>query len=123
MHRNTGTVVALGIAPLLLLAASTACSDNGVAVNVTNDGTEDIVVTIYDNTVGPDAVVLAHSRINGFTTVPVSVSPDASGKANLSWTAVSADAGSRKCGHQNGVRVGDSASLRVYTDSSCASSH
>jgi len=120
MQRNIAPASVLRTAPLLL-AAATAVADNGVAITITNDTTEDIVVTVYDNTVGPDAVVLSHSRINGFTRVPVSVSSDASGRANLSWTAVSARSTERKCGHQNGVQLGDSASLAVYADSLCAS--
>ena len=120
MQRNIGTASVLRVAPLLLAAATAlAGADNGVAINVTNDTTEDILVTVYDNTVGPDAAVLSNSRINGFTTVPVSVSPDASGRANLSWTAVSARSTERKCGHQNGVHLGDSASLSVHADSLC----
>ena len=105
----------------LLLAATTAIGGEGVDVTVTNDGTEDLVVTIYDDSIGPNAVVLAHAHINGFTSVPVSVSPDATGHASISWTATTTDPNSRKCGHQNSVQLGDSASLTVHADSTCAS--
>jgi hypothetical protein len=119
MHRKIGKVLLFGVAPLLLVA-STALGGEGVAVNITNDGTEDIVVTVYDMTIGPNAVVLAHARINGFTAVPVTVAPDASGRANLSWTAITADSNARKCGHQDSVGLGDSSSLTVHADSNCA---
>jgi hypothetical protein len=118
MHRKIGKALLFGVAPLLLVAA-TALGGEGVAVNITNDGTEDIVVTVYDMTLGPNAVVLAHARINGFTTVPVLAAPDATGRANLSWTAISADSNSRKCGHEDSVGLGDSSSLTVYADSNC----
>ncbi len=108
-----------GLAPPLL-ASATALGGEGVAVNITNDGTEDIVVTVYDMTIGPDAAVLSHARINGFTTVPVSVAPDASGRAILSWTAITTDSNGRKCGHEERVAVGDSSSLTVHADSSCS---
>jgi hypothetical protein len=118
MHRKIGKLLLFAAAPLLLVAA-TALGGEGVAVNITNDGTEDIVVTVYDTTIGPNAVVLSHARINGFTTVPVSLSPDASGRGNVSWTAISADSNSRKCGHEDNVGVGDSSSVTVHADSSC----
>jgi hypothetical protein len=80
-----------------------AFSDNGVSLNITNDGTDDIDVTVYDTTLGPKAVVLSHARINGFTTVPLSVAADDTGHGNISWTAVTADKTDRKCGHADSV--------------------
>jgi hypothetical protein len=119
MHRKIGKVLIFAVAPLLLIAA-TALGGEGVAVNITNDGTDDILVTVYDMTVGPNAVVLAHARLNGFTTVPISATPDANGLANLSWTAISADANARKCGHANSTGLSDSSSLTVHADSNCS---
>lgn len=108
----------LGLLPLLLVGAS-ALGGEGVEVNITNDGTEDIVVTVYDLNVGPKAVILSHARINGFTTVPVTVAPGETGMARLSWRAVTADATERKCGRADAVSVADSASLNVHADSTC----
>jgi hypothetical protein len=105
--------------PLALLAGP-AFSDNGVSLNITNDGTDDIDVTVYDTTLGPKAVVLAHARINGFTTVPVSVSADETGHGNISWTAVTADKTDRNCGHADDVGLADSAAVKVRADSDCA---
>jgi hypothetical protein len=113
--RKAGFLVA---APLLLAACAALGSGDGMSVKITNDGTEDIVVTVYDMTAGPNAVVLSHAHINGFTTIPVSVAPDASGRANLAWTAVTADPRDRKCGHEE-VAVGDAATVTVHADSSC----
>jgi hypothetical protein len=108
----------LGAAPLILVASAAMGSGDGVSVKITNDGTEDIVVTVYDMTVGPNAVVLSHAHINGFTSVPVSVAPDANGRANLAWTAITTDPRDRKCGHEE-VAVGDSSTVSVHADSSC----
>jgi len=121
MHHHTANITALIAAPLILAAAS-AFGGEGVEVNVTNDGTEDLIVTVYDDSIGPNAVVLAHAHINGFTTVPVSLSPNASGHAHVSWTAISTDANFRKCGHADSVELGDSASLTVHVDSTCNTS-
>ncbi len=108
----------LPILPLLLIGA-TALGGEGVEVNITNDGTEDIVVTVYDLNVGPNAVILSHARINGFTTVPVTVAPGETGMANLSWRAITADGTERKCGRADRVAVADSSSLNVHADSTC----
>jgi hypothetical protein len=108
----------LGVIPLLLMGAS-ALGGDGVEVNITNDGTEDIVVTVYDMNIGPNAVILSHARLNGFTTVPVTVAPGETGMANLSWTAVTADSTERKCGRADHVSVADSSSLDVHADSTC----
>ncbi len=104
--------------PLLLLGQGALGGQNGVDVKITNDGTEDIVVTVYDTSTQPNSVVLSQ-RINGFTSVPVSLVADAVGRANLSWTAVTADPNARKCGHESMLGLPDAASVNVHADSSC----
>jgi hypothetical protein len=123
MIHMTRQLAILIAAPLVLAAGSAyAGGGEGVAVKVTNDGTEDLIVTVYDDSLGPHAVVLAHAHINGFTTVPVELSPNASGRAKVSWTAMSTDANFRKCGHADEVEVGDESSISVHADSSCSAS-
>jgi hypothetical protein len=102
-----------------MVGAAALGGGEGVEVNITNDGTEDIVVTVYDLNVGPNAAILSHARINGFTTVPVTVAPGATGMAKLSWRAVTADSNGRKCGRGDQVSVADSSALNVHADSSC----
>jgi hypothetical protein len=102
--------------PLLLAGAALG---QGIDVKITNDGTEDILVTVYDKTTSPARVVLSNARINGFTSVPISLVGDAMGKANLSWTATSADSVSPKCGHADTV-VSNAASVSVHADSNCS---
>src|SRR5271170_1969151 len=46
--------------PLLLVGA--ALGGEGVEVKITNDGTEDIVVTVYDMNTSPERVVLTNTR-------------------------------------------------------------
>jgi hypothetical protein len=105
----------------LLVSAAAVGGLNGVNVTITNDGTEDVVVTVYDTSTQPNSVVLSHERINGFTRIPVSLSPDGSGRGNLSWTAVTADGIGRKCGHATTRGLTDSASVHVHADGECES--
>jgi hypothetical protein len=117
MRGRTMAIVILGCLPLLL--AGTALSGEGVDVKITNDGTEDIVVTVYDMSTNPGRMVLSNAHINGFTSVPVTLVADATGKASLAWTATSTDPAFPKCGHANTV-VGNDASVSVHADSSCS---
>ncbi len=104
---------------LPLLLAGTVLADDGIDVKITNDGTEDIVVTVYDMNASPRKVVLRNARINGFTSVPISVIADATGRAKVSWTATSVDPVSPKCGHAAAV-VENAASVNVHADSTCS---
>jgi hypothetical protein len=108
----------LGCVPLFMTGA-TALGGDGLAINVTNDGTEDIMVTVYDLNTRSHEAVLADARVNGFTSVPISAVPDAAGRANLAWTATSVDASFPKCGHASKMGLGNADSLNVHTDSSC----
>jgi len=92
---------------------------NGVDVAIANDGTEDVLVTLYDTSGQPNAVVFARERINGFTKIPVSLAADESGRANLAWTAVTVDSRSRKCGLATHTGLTDSALVSVHADSDC----
>jgi hypothetical protein len=105
---------------LLLVSAVAVGGLNGVDVTIANDGTEDVIVTLYDMSTQPNGVVFARERINGFTKIPVSLAADESGRANLAWTAVTVDSRSRRCGHATRVGLTDSALVSVHADAECA---
>jgi hypothetical protein len=104
---------------LCLLMASIAHASEGVQVKITNDGTQDIMVTVYDRNAATGHIVMQGIRINGFTSVPLTVVADASGKANLSWTAIGADTASPKCGYGDVLGIADDSSLSVHVDAGC----
>ena len=103
----------------LVLFAATSLGGEGIELNITNDGTENIFVTVYDTNTGTPTAVIQNARISGFATVPVSVTPDANGRANVSWIATSGDAGARKCGHGVRAALEGSATINVHADSIC----
>jgi hypothetical protein len=115
-----GTVKVALILALPLLMIGTALGGEGVQVKITNNGTQDIVVTVYDMNAQPQKILLQNARINGFTSVPISAIADASGRANLSWTATSADRTSTKCGHNDTRGIDNDATVNVHADSSCS---
>jgi hypothetical protein len=106
-------------AALLVLCAA-AHGDDGINLTVTNDGIIDIYVTVYDTSAKPRATVLSHQRVNGFTSVPVSVSVDAAGRGNVSWTAVGVDTSDQQCGHGSSNGLPGDANINVHVDSGCS---
>ena len=114
-----GNIKAALILAMPLLMIGTALGGEGVQIKITNDGTQDIVVTVYDMNANPRAILLQNARINGFTSVPVSAIADANGRANLAWTATSADSTSTKCGHADTRGLRNDSAVNVHADSSC----
>jgi hypothetical protein len=117
--RGRGPIkAALILTCMPLLFFQSAAWAEGVDVNISNDGTEDIVITVYDMNAHPERVVLANARINGFSSLPISLIADADGKGRLSWKATNTDPVFRRCGHSTEA-VGNAASVSVHVDSSC----
>jgi hypothetical protein len=119
MQRRAILPLSFAILSSALLLAHTARGAEGVSVTITNDSTEDILVTVYDTSTNPKRTVLAGARITGFTSVPVSLTANASGKATLSWSATNVDPEFPKCGHADAA-VDDADSVSVHADSECA---
>ncbi|HEX3398530.1 MAG TPA: hypothetical protein VHS76_17620 [Steroidobacteraceae bacterium] len=116
----SSTVKGVLILALPLLMIGTALGGEGVQVKIINNGTQDMVVTVYDMNASPRRILLQNARINGFTSVLISAVADATGRANLSWTATSKDATSTKCGQGDTRGVDNDAAVKIRADSSCS---
>jgi hypothetical protein len=103
---------------LMLLAANTAMADT-VTIRVYNDGSDDIVATVYDLNAQPPGIAIANQRISGFAWIPVLVTAGASGFAHVRWTATVADTSFRRCGHQDRRGLTNDSSVRVFAESGC----
>jgi hypothetical protein len=112
----------LACLPLGLVSAAAVGDPNGVDVVITNDSTDDVMVTVYDTSTHPSSVLFASERINGFTKIPVALTLDETGRGNVAWTAVSVDPRSRKCGHASSTGLTDSQAVSVHADSDCSES-
>ncbi len=111
---GAGTLVAC------LLASGAALADDGVPIKIMNDGTSDILVTVYDLNTNPRRIVVAGQRINGFSTVPISVTAGPDGLGHVSWTATSVDRDTRLCGHEDMRNVATDALVHVHADTDCS---
>ena len=104
---------------LTMLVSATAVGDDMVEIRISNDGTDDILVNVYDMNAEPPGAVIVRQRINGFAWIPVSVTADAAGTGHIRWTATSAEAGLRRCGHHGNRGLENDDSVRVFADSPC----
>ncbi len=118
MRKLSRPAVILGM--LLTMAVSaTAVGDDMLSLRISNDGSDDILVTVYDMNAEPPGAVVVRQRINGFAWIPVSVTTDSMGTGHVRWTATSAAPGQRLCGHHGDRGLGNDDSVRVFADSPC----
>jgi len=96
-----------------------AFADDNVPITVTNDNTDAVIVSLYDMNTTPRSKLLSHQRINGFASIPISVTAGADGTAHVYWTAVTADPSMHKCGRKDKPGLQSDASVHVYAKSDC----
>ena len=122
MRKLGQPAVILGLV-LTMLVSATAAGDETVADNVTlrirNDDIDPVLVTIYDMNADPPGVMVVRQTISGFAWIPVSVTADEAGTGHVRWTATSASAGPRLCGHHGDRDLGNDDFVQVFADSPC----
>jgi hypothetical protein len=117
MHK-LGQPAVIGLL-LTLWVSATAVGDDMLAIKINNDGSDAILVTVYDMNAEPPGAVVAHQRINGFAWIPVSVTAGRAGFGHVRWTATSAQVGARRCGQHDSRGLGNDDSVPVFADSPC----
>jgi hypothetical protein len=118
MRKLGQPAVILGLL-LTLSAGTSAVGDDMVAIKVSNDSTDDILVTVYDMNAEPPGAVVVRQRISGFAWIPVSVTTGRAGFGHIRWTATSAVAGQHRCGQRDTRGLGNDDSVSVFADSQC----
>jgi hypothetical protein len=116
IFRTCRTVLALLCLPLI---GTIAYAGDPVQITITNDGTDDVLVTVRDMNTRPHIKVLDGQRISGFASVPVSVTAGATGTGQVSWTAVTTDPDVRRCGHGDKPTLANFDTVRVFAHSKC----
>jgi hypothetical protein len=113
---------ASGLAVAFALGAAAARADDGVPITIINDGTTDIIVTVYDMNSADHRIVVPGERINGFSSVPITVTPGRNGGGNVSWTATTVsivDTGARRCGRGAQGALKQDAVVHVSANARC----
>ena len=104
---------------LLCLGGVNAMADDKIAITIVNNGTDDVIVTLHDMNTNPHSKLLSHQRINGFASIPISVSADPAGNGHVRWTAVTADPALHRCGRKDKPGLANDAAVHVYAKSDC----
>jgi hypothetical protein len=105
---------------LLLLGGASVLAGAGMTININNNTTRKLLVTVYDLNTNPAQQVLASESINGFASVSVSIAADESGQGHLAWTATTVDPDTRMCDHRDMSKLNDGDTVHVYANSECA---
>jgi hypothetical protein len=116
MHTRTSIACMLGL--VLLSAFGAAEADEMLPITIVNNNTNDVIVTVRDLNTLAHTKVLIGQRINGFASVPVSVTAGADGTGHVRWTATTAG-DDPKCGARERPGLGSNASVHVYAKSAC----
>jgi len=104
---------------LLAGAAGSAPAADMVSIQLVNDHTDDVLVSLYDMNTHPRSKLLSHQKISGFASVPIAVSADANGAGHVYWKATTADPELRKCDRRDKPGLAESAKVHVYAKSEC----
>lgn len=117
--RNKFLLMLIGVLVFAVGVSFKSESAGGVPVQITNDGTDEVVVTVYDMNTRSHLAVLSQEHIYGFSSVPVSLAADESGTAHVMWTATSRQNGAARCGRANMAGLTPDAPVDVYADGVC----
>lgn len=96
---------------------------DAMPITIINNGTDDILVTVYDMNTHPHGKLLDGQRINGFSSVPISVAAGAAGTGHVYWRATTADPNRRRCGRQDKAGLSNGDSVHVFAHSRCPRAH
>ena len=102
----------------LSMGGPPARANDTVSLTITNDNTDDILVTVYDMNTRPHAKALDGQRISGFASLPVSVTAGAGGTGHVYWRATTLDPNTPRCGQRDkaGLQNGDSVHVSAHSE-------
>jgi hypothetical protein len=110
----------VAFAYFLFAAASVAAfAQDAFTIRILNDTSDNLLVTVYDQSTSPAQVVLSRRPIYGSASISVLVGEDSSGRGHLYWSAMSLDSDMRMCGHNDNPNLNNGDTVNVYADSDC----
>lgn len=108
----------LNIASALMALASTAAyGGEGIMITISNDTSDNILVTAYDR--NSNQLVLSSRPIYGSASITVTITADDSGQGHLSWTATTIDRDMHQCGRNDKPNLNDGDTVNVHADGDC----
>jgi hypothetical protein len=119
MRITSTAAVILGIS-LAPFVGGPARAGDTVPIRLYNDGSDPIVVTVYDLNAEFPRPAVTSQRIDGFAWIPLTVLAGADGSAHIVWSARSGDESFKRCGQREMEELGDEETVHLFTDSDCA---
>jgi hypothetical protein len=119
MRAFSPSTAMLMISAFLILMSTSAFGD-GMNVTINNNTAHNLLVTVYDLNSNPIQQVASSQTINGFASISVTLTRDASGRGHLRWTATTVDQNMRMCGHHDKPHLQEGDTVQVYVNSACA---
>jgi hypothetical protein len=104
---------------LLALASVAAFAQDAFTITLQNDTSDNLLVTVYDQSTAPPQVVVSRRPLYGNASIAVLVGEDESGRGHLYWSAMSLDSDMRMCGHNDNPNLKNGDTVKVYVDSDC----
>jgi hypothetical protein len=101
-------------------ASPAAFAQDAFSITLRNDTTDNLLVTVYDQSTAPPQLVISRRPLYGNASIDILVGEDNSGKGHLYWTAMSLDVDMRMCGHSDNPNLSDGDTVKVYADSDCS---
>jgi hypothetical protein len=105
---------------ILALASAEVHGQNGLTISILNDSGDALIVNAYDRVPRPPQQVVTNATIYGNASLPISITPNDSGRGHLRWTAVTQDRDMRACGHGDKSNLHDGDTVTVHADGECA---
>jgi hypothetical protein len=111
-------IIAIACLPISV-GSVTAADGEGLSITISNDSTDNVLLTAYDRNAKPAQLVLSGQPLYGFASIVISISANAAGLGHLSWTARTIDPDMPACGHGNAAPLHDGDTVNVHADSHC----
>jgi hypothetical protein len=111
-------IIAVACLPLCVGSVS-ATGAEGLTITISNDSTDNVLLTAYDRNAKPAQLVLSGQPVYGFASIVISLSASATGLGHLSWTARSIDPDMATCGRGNATNLHDGDTVNVHADGDC----
>jgi hypothetical protein len=118
MRAFYGLIIAIACLPLSVASVS-AAGGEGLTITISNNSTDNVLLTAYDRNAKPAQLVLSGQPLYGFASIVISISANAAGLGHLSWTARTLDPDMATCGNGNAAGLHDGDTLNVHADSHC----
>jgi hypothetical protein len=112
----------LTLAGLVVVCARTSAQPGGsLTIQLQNDTTDNLVVTVYDRTLPQHQMILSGQTLYGNASQALTIGANSSGQGHVYWTAMTTDPDMRQCGRKDKSGINDGETIHVSASNDCSS--